>query len=59
MPFSSSAIPEKIQALANNRRLLVSKSGLAIAVVASLFGGLVVAENHAKIIAKAVELSPG
>jgi hypothetical protein len=47
---SSSAISEKISAIANNQRLLVTKLGLAIAIVASLEGGLVISEDQASVI---------
>ena len=45
--MSSSAIPEKINAIANNQRLLVSKQGLVVGIVASLNGGLVVSADQA------------
>ena len=57
MSYSSSAVPERIMALANNERLLVSKSGLGLAVIATLLGGVIVSENHAKVLANAIELA--
>ena len=57
MSSSSSAIPEKILAAANNRRLLVTRYGLAVAIVASLNGGLVVSADQAAVIASAMEVA--
>ena len=54
---SSSAVPEKILAAANNQRLLVTKHGLAVAIVASLNGGLVVSADQASVITSAMELA--
>ena len=47
---SSSALSEKINAIANNQRLLVTKHGLSIAIVASLEGGLLITEDQASVI---------
>ena len=57
MSSSSSAIPEKILAAANNRRLLVTRYGLAVAIVASLNGGLVVSADQAAVISSAMEVA--
>lgn len=54
---SSSSVPEKILAAANNQRLLVTKSGLAVAIVASLNGGLLVSEDQASVISSAMEVA--
>jgi len=54
---SSSAVPEKVLAAANNERLLVTRSGLAVAIVASLNGGLVVSEDQAAVISSAMEVA--
>ena len=54
---SSSAISEKIAAIANNQRLLVTKHGLAIAVVASLDGGLIISEDQAAVINSALAVA--
>ena len=54
---SSSAVPEKISAAAKNQRLLVTRHGLVVAIVASLNGGLVVSEDQASIISSAMEVA--
>ncbi len=57
MSSSSSAVPEKILAAANNQRLLVTKYGLAVAIVASLNGGLVVSADQASVISSAMDVA--
>ena len=57
MSSSSSAVPEKISAAANNQRLLVTRFGLAVAIVASLNGGLIVSADQAAVISSAMEVA--
>ena len=54
---SSSALPEKIRALTNNQRVLLSKNGLAMAIVATGFGGLIISKDHALVLAPAVAVA--
>jgi hypothetical protein len=57
MSSSSSAVPEKISAAANNQRLLITRHGLAVAIVASLNGGLVISDDQASVITSAMEVA--
>ena len=55
--MSSSAIPEKINALANNQRLLATRHGLSVAIVASLNGGLVISADQAAVLNNAMAVA--
>jgi hypothetical protein len=57
MSSSSSAVPEKISAAANNQRLLITRQGLAVAIVASLNGGLVISDDQGSVISSAMEVA--
>ena len=55
--MSSSAIPERINAIANNQRLLCTKHGVAVAIVASVGGGRVISDDQAAVINNAVAVA--